>query len=532
MKDERAKKRERLMLALRASNEGVWLWDLNSNEIEYSRMVLKFIGYTADSAPHLFSHLETIYHVDDAVRLQHTLDNIFSPNGPELFGENCRFKHPKKGWIWLRIRGACVRDEKKKVIRLAGSIIDITKRKKAERALEEERHLLDLFIESIPVNVYFKDKKSKFVIANTATAEKMGLKSREELLGNSDHNFFSAEHANKSLQDELEIMETQKKLDGSLERETWDGQSDSYCITSKYPWLDNNGKVKGTFGVTNDVSDIVDIQTRLVSVAKQLKQRNAEYEEELNLANEVQQSILVKNIPPLVTEDHRVDIYPEYHPMEALAGDFYEVVTVSKNKIGILMCDVMGHGVRAALIVAMLRGLISKEAEHAHDPDEFLYGLNEGLTKIMHKAGIPMFATGIYLLIDIKKKTLTFANAGHPLPIVLQDNTYRQLTSDREKTSPALGLVRDSIYYNQTVKLTEFTEFLIFTDGIYETVDAYDEELGINGVIEILQANHSTTAKTTKDLLKSLRDYSNNKSFNDDVCLINIASRLEENQAE
>lgn len=527
MKDERGSKRERLKLALRASNEGVWLWDLHSNEIEYSEKVLKFIGYKVDSAPHLFSDLGVIYHEDDAARLQHALDEIFSPNGPELFGENCRFKHPERGWIWLRIRGACVRDVDKKVIRLAGSVIDITMRKEAERELEEERHLLDLFIESIPVNVYFKDKESRFVIANSATSEKMGLSSRDELIGNSDHTFFSSEHADKSLKDEQMIMETLENLDGRLERETWDGQGDSWCITSKYPWLNNIGRVKGTFGVTNDVSDIVDIQTRLVSVATQLKGRIAEYEEELNLANEVQRSILVKNIPPLVSDEHRVDIYPEYHPMEALAGDFYEVVTVSKDRIGILMCDVMGHGVRAALIVAMLRGLISKEVEHANEPDEFLYGLNEGLTKIMHRAGIPMFATAVYLLIDIKEKTLTFADAGHPLPIVQKDGEYSQLTLDKKQKSPALGLVRDSIYHNQVVKLTDFTEFLVFTDGIYETVNEEHEELGIEGVIEILQANHSATAKTTKDLLRSLRDYSNNKSFNDDVCLINIASRIE-----
>ncbi len=525
MKGYRATKRERLMLALRASNEGVWLWDLVSNEIEYSKKVLEFIGYPAENVPHLFSHLHTIYHVDDAARLQHTLDDVFSPNGPELFGENCRFKHPSRGWVWLRIRGACVRDENKKVIRLAGSMINITKRKQAERALEEERHLLDLFIESIPVNVYFKDKESRFEMANTATAEKMGMQSRDQLIGNSDHTFFSAEHADRSKQDEQTIMDTLEQLNGTLEKETYEGRRDTWCITSKYPWLDNNGKVKGTFGVSSDVSDIVEIQTRLVSVAKQLKQRNEEYEEELNLANEVQQSILVKNIPPLVTDDCRVDFYPEYHPMEALAGDFYEVVTVSKDTIGLLMCDVMGHGVRAALVVAMLRGLISKEVEHAQQPDKFLYGLNEGLTKIMHRAGIPMFATALYLLIDIKNKTLTFADAGHPQPIVLEGDKYRQLTVDKKKKSPALGLVRDSVYHNQIVKLTDFSEFLIFTDGIYETVNEEGEELGIEGVIEILQEKLSPTAKTTKELLKALRDYSGNKGFNDDVCLLNIATK-------
>ena len=67
------------------------------------------------------------------------------------------------------------------------------------------------------MNAYFKDKQSHFVIANTATSEKMGLSTREELIGNCDHTFFTAEHADKSRSDEIQIMETQEKLDGWID---------------------------------------------------------------------------------------------------------------------------------------------------------------------------------------------------------------------------------------------------------------------------------------------------------------------------
>ena len=514
--------RERLELALRASNEGVWLWDLENNEINYSEKVLNFIGYSKEEAPHIFSNLIALYHAEDALKLQEKLDHVFSPDGPDLFGENCRFHHPSGTWRWLRIRGACVRDEDKKVIRLAGSIIDITKRKIAEKALEEERHLLNLLIESIPVNVYFKDEDSKFVISNTATSSKMGLKSRDELVGKSDHNFFSSVHADQSRKDEVMIMYTREKIEGALEKETWEGQVDSWCITSKHPWLDNNGKVKGTFGVTNDVSDIVDTQTRLVNVARELKQRNEDYEEELSLANEVQQSILVKNIPSLRSDGFNVHFYPEYHPMDGLAGDFYDVVNISDTKTGILMCDVMGHGTRAALIVAMLRGLISKEAAKAEHPDAFLFGLNQGLTKIMHRAAITMFATAIYVVIDSEKGSLSFADAGHPLPIIKKKGVYQQLDLPSYESRPALGLLKETIYQPHVLSLKDVDECLLFTDGIYEIVDSNENELGIDGVIKLMQKESSSEEPTQTELLKSLRAYGAGRRFNDDVCMLNI----------
>jgi len=113
----------------------------------------------------------------------------------------------------------------------------------------------------MPVNIYFKDEDSKFVMANTATAKKMGLKCAADIIGKSDHDFFDARHADKSRKDEVMIMYTKENLEGSLEKELWDGALETWCITSKHPWLDHNGKIKGTFGVTNDVSEIV--KTRL-----------------------------------------------------------------------------------------------------------------------------------------------------------------------------------------------------------------------------------------------------------------------------
>ena len=520
-----------LELALRASNEGIWKWDLLEDKIYYSQILLDFMGVEShDSAPHLFKELETIYSTEDQANLKEKLDSFLLASGEETFGADCRYKHPNDTLRWFRIRGACNRDESGIPTLVAGSVIDITKRKKAELLLAEEKHLLNLLTESIPVNIYFKDKDSKFVMANTATAEKMGLKRAKDIIGKSDHSFFDARHADKSRKDEVMIMHTKEKLEGTLEKELWDGDIETWCITSKHPWLDHNGKIKGTFGVTNDVSEIVKTQTRLVEVAETYKSRNDLYKEELKLASEVQQAILAKRIPSLPTElknkinsKFTANFAVTHIPMHGLAGDFYEAIPISESKAGILLCDVMGHGVRASLIVAMIRGLISKEQASASSPEEFLSGLNRGLCHILIKAGITMFSTAIYCVIDVETGTVTMASAGHPLPILKKENEYKLLDSTSIETGTALGLVSDSQYTSMQLPLENLDELIFYTDGIYEVVNAQDLELGVERLIETMNTSFDHNNSSIENLSRIAKEHSHDQQYNDDVCLLSVS---------
>ena len=323
------------------------------------------------------------------------------------------------------------------------------------------------------------------------------------------------------------IMFTQEKRDGELGKELWEGQQESWCITSKYPWLDHKGKVKGTFGVTNDVSDMVNTQDRLVNIAKILKEKNIQYEEELKLANEVQLSILIEDIPSLPQNSAKTQYHANfsaiYLPMSGVAGDFYEVISISDTKVGILMCDVMGHGIRASLIVAMLGGLINKEFEQASHADTFLNTLNQGLQKILAKAGVTMFATALYIVIDVETGELQMANAGHPLPISKKANRYQQIIPDNYEKQPALGLLPDINYLQYQVPLTDIDELILYTDGIYETANTKGEELEISGVIQLLENKMDADTHSIKRLIQSLRNYSHNQAFNDDVCVLSVA---------
>ena len=519
----------RLELALRASNEGIWQWDVMGQEVSYSERVLRFLGYASGDAPNIFMQPDLYLHENDLPKFKQSIRDVIRKNGSDLMAIDCRYRRPEGYFSWLRIRGACVRNSEGEVVRIAGSMIDISRRKNAENTLDDERYLLRQLIENIPTNIYFKDKDSRFVMANRATAEKMGLNKPSELLGKCDHDFFDTVHADKSRADELRIMKTLEREEESLERETWEGQEeqDTWVLTTKIPWLDSNGAVRGIFGVTSDISEMVSVQIRLSNAAAELNARNKDYQEELELARQVQQSVLDTKPKAFPRGSASAELNAKfstfYKPDSEMAGDFYQVFPISDTKAGVLICDVMGHGVRAALVVAMLRGLIEKEGDSSSSPEWFLYGLNDSLVNIFSHAGIQMFATALYLIIDVEGQTLEFATAGHPMPILIKDGVASQLSSQKIVRGPALGLVPEAPYGSDIIPLSTVDQIVLFTDGIYETEDAAGEEFGLDRMLEVLSSkSHLAGSESLDRLLAAGAEHGGADNFGDDVCMLAI----------
>lgn len=513
---------DRLELALQASNEGVWDWYVGSEDIYYSGRVLRFLGYSIDDAPNIIAYPDKHIHQDDLEDFQQSLADALSPEAEDNLATDCRYKHPDGTWHWLRIRGVVVRDNEGNATRVVGSFIDISERKKAEIQLEEERHRLRELIENIPVNVYYKDQESRFVLANTSTAKKLGAGTVENLLGKTDHDFFDATHADVARKNELEIMDSLDPQINVIQRETWEGKEDTWAETSKLPWLDRKGKLQGTFGITNDITNLVRTQRLLTSAAEELRKRNIAFEEELQLAREIQTALLPNTMEGLVLRSHdrEVSFACRYEPASEMAGDFYEVMPISQHCIGVLVCDVMGHGVRASLVVSMLRGLMEKERDSATSPEWLLYGINDGLVSILERADVTLFATAIYCVIDLKNGTLSYSCAGHPPPIITRLGKCCELSTGDKMPNPALGLVPKSPYHTKTVKLNDIDRMVIYTDGLHEVENTDGEQLGVPAILKQLQNTADDDLDGSLDaLIARARNHSADGSFDDDVCL-------------
>ena len=515
---------ERLELALRASNEGIWDWRTSEKKIYYSRRILEFLECSESSAPNIFlpPHLP-IYHLERKVFVR-AMSQALDQNGPETLAVDARVQTGGGTWRWLRIRGTVVRDRQGNALRIAGSMIDISLRKAAESQIEEERHLLKNLIDHVPLQIYFKDLESKVVMTNRGMAEWHGFKSASELIGKHDRDLFSNTHWEKAAADEQRIIETGTPMTGQLERETWREGGETFVMTSKFPWRDKEGKVKGTFGVSSDVTSLVTAQRQATELAGELQQKNTSYEEEVMLAREIQQALSTSEFPPVYSENgNSLAFASRYLPISGLAGDFFEVIPLGTHKYGIFICDVMGHGVRAALVVAMLRGLLATQSSKGRQSQHFLESVNRGLTSILKRANVTMFATAFHGVIDLEALTLTYSCAGHPGPIVIGKNGSRQLCTERGERGPALGLIQAATYSIQTMDLSDTQRLLLFTDGVLEAENQEGEQFLENRLMKLAGKDTETSlASWVDNIIETVLDFSDGHHFDDDVCLLGI----------
>jgi PAS domain S-box-containing protein len=144
-----------------------------------------------------------------------------------------------------------------------GSFWDVTAEKRAQQQLAYERDLLSALLDNAPDAIYFKDTQSRILRASTALARKFGFKTAEEIVGLTDSDVFSAEHAKGALADEQKVMETGQPVHGVTEKETWPDGHITWALTSKLPLRDTNGKIVGTFGISKDITEQKLAQERL-----------------------------------------------------------------------------------------------------------------------------------------------------------------------------------------------------------------------------------------------------------------------------
>jgi len=521
--DREAVKLERLELALKASNEGIWDWWMERMDIYYSRRILEFLECGKHNAPHLFLAPHTCIHPEDRRVFQRTLAGALADCGPETLAVDARVQSSGGDWRWLSICGTVVRSRDGRAYRIAGSMTDISRRKNAESQVEDERFLLRQLLDHIPVQVYFKDHESRFVMANKGMAEWMGHVDGSDLTGKHDRDFFDQAHWQPAEQDERRIIETGRPVIGQIEHETWHHGDETWVVTSKFPWRDRRGQIKGTFGVSSDVTKLVKTQREAIHLARQLQQKNQAYEEELHLAREIQQALTGSHDPAVANAHQRVSFVSRYIPITGLAGDFFEIIHLRDDCVGFLICDVMGHGVRSALVVAMLRGLLEKQRSQAAEPGAFLQGLNDGLTAILDRAHTTLFATAFYGVIDLAAATFSYACAGHPGPIIDGPDGVRQLATQRHEKGPGLGFIGGATFPTMVIPLDSLQRMVLFTDGIIEAENPKGEPFFEQRLMALIAGRSPQPLSDVLDvILSSVLTFSAKRQFDDDVCLLGV----------
>jgi serine phosphatase RsbU (regulator of sigma subunit) len=268
---------------------------------------------------------------------------------------------------------------------------------------------------------------------------------------------------------------------------------------------------------------------QLAHYADELRLKNAELEADFNMAREIQQIFLPHEFPlfPTAANPSRsaLRFSQRYLPAAAVGGDFFDIFAINEHVAGIFICDVMGHGMRAALVTAILRGVVEKLEPAGNDPGEFLTELNRSLYAILRRTQEPFPATAFYLVADARDNSIRFANAGHPSPFrVRRDGGITEsLKTYDGRHGPALGLFGKSVYPTCLCPANEGDLFFLFTDGIYEVENETHEEYGQQRLLSAVTRRFSLPGDELFDeLLKEVRDFSHSPEFPDDVCLVGM----------
>jgi serine phosphatase RsbU (regulator of sigma subunit) len=261
---------------------------------------------------------------------------------------------------------------------------------------------------------------------------------------------------------------------------------------------------------------------------RELNLKNAQIQTDLRMSRELQQALLPVHYPTFPPEAESsassLKFYHSYHPLGIVGGDFFHVRQLSDFIAGIFIADVMGHGVPAALITAMLRALLEKCGQEAMDPGQLLAEVNSETTKILAQIyNETMFATALYLVVDAEHGTIRYATAGHPSPIHVRNRLGLVETMEHPDPGTILGVFENAIFpvHEMTVEPEDW--ILLFTDGIFEFEDVQGLEFGLERLKDAIKEGvNRPIAEAVENLLINVRNYSKNNGFSDDVCLLAV----------
>jgi sigma-B regulation protein RsbU (phosphoserine phosphatase) len=258
------------------------------------------------------------------------------------------------------------------------------------------------------------------------------------------------------------------------------------------------------------------MQAERDTLLREMERKNTE----LAIAAEIQQSFLPKTIPQV----EGYDIAAKSLMAKEVGGDFFdviplEVVPLAPGKLGIMIADVSGKGVPAALFMALSRIVVRVNAMwHRNKPASAIRDAN---TVISNDSRSGMFVTLWYGVLDSVSRTFTFVNAGHNPPIHFRaaDGTLSELMA----TGIAMGLLNDAEYTQDTVQMARGDLLVLYTDGITEAENAQLEMFGVPRLREVILASRALPAgDIIEEILRAVKAFTGDHPQSDDITLMVI----------
>ena len=270
------------------------------------------------------------------------------------------------------------------------------------------------------------------------------------------------------------------------------------------------------------------IADQLARYAEDLRSKNAQLEADIDMARDVQQVFLKQKHPTFPRDAEPGESWLRfcqcYKPAQQVGGDFFSVLPLSDTEVGVFICDVVGHGLRAALVTAIVRGLVEELTPIAADAGRFVTEINRGLLAIFRQTETPMMASAFYAVVNVAAGEMRYTHAGHPNPLHVRRSagTVEPFPAINPH-GPVLGVFENAEYATGKCAIAPGDLIILFTDGLFEVEIAKDDYYGEERLANAVRQRIGLSGEELfAQILTEIQEASVDKEFSDDVCLLGV----------
>ncbi|MGO8699124.1 MAG: SpoIIE family protein phosphatase [Limisphaerales bacterium] len=532
-KGEMIKAQERYRGIFENSVSGIFQTSPEGTYLDVNPALIRIYGY--DSRDDLMSRIKDIaklLYVDSNRRAEFV--KIMDERG-EVRDFESQIYRKDGSVIWISENARAVRDQHGKIQYFEGMVQDVTAAKEAQEKLRfSELRFRSIWQKSFD-GMRLTDEQGTILAVNTSFCQIVGLPA-SQLVGRPYTAIYAADQELTEMAQKYQQRFADRSIEGQIERRVVfrSGRTADVELSNSFIEVEEGRSLLLTVFRDVTVRKLAEERERrsnaeLARSQAELRKKNDILEDDLKMARDIQQAILPQQypiFPPGAAEDSSLLRFcHRYHPTGQVGGDFFNVLALSDTKAGLFICDVMGHGVRSALVTAMVRGLVEELRPIALEPGQLLTRINSDLRAILKQTGSPLFTTAFYMVADLERRQILYANAGHPKPFLIHrlKGTVEELKSADGRARPALGLFAESSYPTASRDLSAGDLIMCFTDGLYEVEGAAGEQFSQDLLMEAVR-KHATLhcADQFTALMEEIRQFSVNHEFSDDVCLVGM----------
>lgn len=392
------------------------------------------------------------------------------------------------------------------------SIRDITDRKKAEEEVAAMKQRLAEVIDFLPDATFAIDNQGKVLTWNRAMEKMTGALAADMVgKGNYEHAlpFYGTRRPILAdlvlLPDEMVEMSYPglqregKTLTSEIFIPTF-GLTGSFIWAKATPLYNSQGIIVGAIESIRDITDM-----------RRTEQTLERSKSELRIASDIQRSFLPEMIPHL----SGFDLAATFIPAMEVGGDFYDFIP-GEGKLGMVIADVSGKSVPAALFMALSRTIVRVNATHHEKGTDVLEDANN---MISADSKLGMFVTLFYGVLDGNSRSLIYANAGHPPPLLMRSgsNCFEKL----EVTGIALGAMGGAKYEERRVDLASGDILVLYTDGVNEAENRNGDQYGVERFCSIVRKSSHLSAQGILDkILEDISKFCAGQSQFDDITMV------------